>query len=338
MSMRLTRTGCALLAAGLLAGCEPDVAPPFEIEAPGAVEGLAYFDADENRAFDPAAGDFALSGVTVQVRERGTTRMLAGATATSDAQGRFVVPALPAGTHDAYVVPESLPEGVIVCANPTNVTVNPDETVFFRLEGRRACLVLIQEAKLQPLGSRVVVRGVVTSTPGQIRAQYVYIQDASGGIRLFTGALNGAGLELGDRIEVTGDIAAFNQDLQLNNVTLRAVDEDFGVIEPRLTTTAEIAASTAPRHALRGQLVLVRRAQITGGFGTLSNSLNAQITDASGTPTEIRVETGVANGTDLPTLFPAGKCYDITAVVGGFNAAAQIFPRSVADMVEVPCS
>jgi hypothetical protein len=338
MDMRLTRRAWALLAAGALAACEPSLAPPFEIDTPGAVEGLAYFDADENRAFDPSAGDYALSGITVQVRERGTERVLANGTASTDAEGRFVLQGLPAGTHDAYVVPESLPDGIQVCANPTTVTINPDQTAFFRLEARQACLVLIQEAKEQPLGSRVVVRGVVTSTPGQIRSSYVYIQDASSGIRLFTSALNNAGLELGDRIEVSGDLAAFNADLQLSNVSLRAVDKGFGVIAPAQSTTAEITAATDPKSPLRGRLVTVRGAKITEGFGTLSNNQNATILDASGTAAQLRIEPGVAAAAQLPTLFPAGRCYDITGVVGGFNATGQLFPRSTSDVVEVPCT
>lgn len=339
MNPRPTRA-LALLALAALAGCEPAVAPPYEITTPGSVEGLAYFDADENRTFDPSAGDYALAGITVQVRERGTGEVLPNGTATSDAEGRFVLQGLPAGTHDAFIVPESLPAGVTVCTNPAQVTINPGQTAFFRLEGRLACLVLIAEAEQQPPGERVVVRGVVTSTPGQIRSSYVYIQDASGGVRLFTSALNASGLQLGDRIEVSGDLGAFNDDPQLTNVTLRNVDVGFGEIAPRALTTAEVAAAGAPRAALGGTLVTVHAARITTAFGESGLDVrNALIDDGSGV-TQLRVESGVvADAAELNTQFPAaGTCYDITGVIGGFRGTAQLFPRTPQDLAEVPCT
>jgi hypothetical protein len=332
----------ALLAAALLGGCEPDTAPPFTIDEPGAVEGLLYFDADEDAVFDPSDGDYALAGVQVQFRVRGTTEVLAGGTVTSDAQGRFEVPSLPAGTHDAYVVPATLPTGVLLCANPVQVTVEPGVTRFFRLQTRGGCLVLIETAEAQPAGSVVVVRGIVTAAPNQMRSggDYTYIQDASGGVRIFGSSLNGLGIEVGDRLEVSGTIGIFNNDLQISNPTVRAITPDFGTVTPAATTTGAIAAAGANAKApLQGSLVKVTRAQLTGAFGAGGiNNRNAIINDGSGA-TQIRFETGLyGNAADLPAAYPVGKCYDITGVVGNFNQAGQLFPRTRADVVEVPCA
>ena len=52
----------------------------------------------------------------------------------------------------------------------------------------------------------------------------------------------------------------------------------------------------------------------------------------------MRIDDGVANRDNLPTLYPAGTCYDVTGMVGSFNGAGQIFPRSTADIVEVSCN
>jgi predicted extracellular nuclease len=333
-----------LLAAGLLAGCEPETAPPFTIDEAGAVEGLLFFDADEDAVFDPSDGDYALQGVQVQFRVRGTEQVLAGGTVTSDARGRFEVGNLPAGTHDAYVVPTTLPAGVILCGNPVQVTVEPGVTRFFRLQTRGGCLVLIETAEAQAAGSVVVIRGLVTAAPNQLRAggDYTYIQDASGGVRVFGSALSGRGIEVGDRVEVSGTIGLFNDDLQVSNPVVRAITPDFGTVTPAATTTGAIAAAGPnPKAPLQGTLVKVTRAQVTGTFGTGGiNNRNAIINDGSGA-TQIRFETGLYSDAEipsLPTTYAVGKCYDVTGVVGNFRTAGQIFPRTRADVVEVPCS
>lgn len=334
------RAPAALLAAALLAGCEPDLAAPFTVDAPGNVEALAFFDADENGAFDPAAGDRALSGIRVQFRVRGTTQVLAGGSVTSDAQGRIRATGLPAGTHDLWVDPASLPAGVVLCANPLGVTVDPGVTRFVQLQTRGGCLVAIAAAKTAPVGSVVVVRGIVTSFPGQIRGSYTYIQDGTAGIRIFDASLEGRGIQIGDRIEISGTISLFNDDFQISGVTLRDHDPNFGAIAPQATTTGAIAAAgPTPAAPLQGRLVRVSRAQMTGAFGSGGvNIRNGFFDDGSGA-TQVRIEAGVL-GTEAQVVaaFTLGKCYDITGVVGNFRGAGQLFPRSMADVTEVPCS
>jgi predicted extracellular nuclease len=332
-----------LLAGALLAGCEPDTAPPFTIDQPGAVEGLLFFDADEDAVFDPSDGDYALQGVSVTFRERGTEQALAGGTVTSDAQGRFAVGSLPAGTHDAFIDAATLPAGVLLCSNPVQVTVEPGVTRFLRLQARGGCLVLIGDAEALDAAASpvVVIRGIVTAAPSMMRSggDYTYVQDASGGIRVFGSSLAAAGLEVGDRLEVSGTLGLFSGDLQLSNPTVRAVTKGFGAIAPAQTTTGAIsAAGPAPKAALQGSLVKVTAAKMTGVFGAGGiNNRNAIIDDGSGA-TQIRFETGLyANAADLPAAYTVGKCYDITGVVGNFNGAGQLFPRQRSDVVEVPC-
>jgi DNA/RNA endonuclease YhcR with UshA esterase domain len=330
----------ALLATALVAGCEPDTAPPFEITEPGAIEGLLYFDADEDALFDPSDGDYALSGVQVRFTVRGDTTQVYR-TVTSDASGRFEVTGLPAGTQSAYVTASTLPAGVVLCTNPMDVTVEPGVTRFFRLQTRGGCLVLIQAAEAIGAGN-AVIRGIVTAAPNMMRAggDYTYIQDASGGIRIFGSSLSTLGLEVGDRLEVSGVISVFSGDFQLGQPVVRAITKAFGAVTPAATTTAAIAAAGPdPKAVLQGTLVKVTRAQVTGTFGAGGiNNRNAIINDGSGA-TQIRFETGLYSApADLPAAYPVGKCYDVTGVVGNFNGAGQLFPRTRADVVEVPCA
>jgi hypothetical protein len=331
----------ALLAAALLGGCEPDTAPPFSIDEPGAIEGLLYYDADEDALFDPSDGDYALQGVEVRFTVRGDTTQIYK-TVTSDASGRFEATGLPAGTHSAYIRAASLPAGVVLCTNPMDVTVEPGVTRFFRLQTRGGCLVLIQAAEAIGSGN-AVIRGIVTAAPNMLRAggDYTYIQDASGGIRVFGSSLATLGLEVGDRLEVSGVISLFSGDFQLGSPVVRSITKGFGTVTPQNVTTGQIAAAGPnEKDPLQGSLVKVSKAKFTDVFGAGGiNNRNAIINDGSGA-TQIRFETGLyAAPADLPAAYPVGpKCYDITGVVGNFNDAGQLFPRTRADVVEVPCS
>ena len=331
----------AVLLAVLTTGCAEETAPPFDVEGEGSVEGFAFYDADLSGTFNPAGGDSVLSGVSVTVFERGTQRAFTGATATTGASGRFEIEGLPAGTHDLWIDTTSVPEGVAFCQNPQPVTVYLGEMQYEELEARTGCVITIAEAEsMDPAaGEFVTVSGIVTSFPGQIRGGYAYIEDETGGIRVFDSGLEGQGIEIGDRVELSGTLTAFNDDLQLTGVTLNQQQDDVAPVVPLEVTTGEVAA-VGPTSAdpLQGRLVHVENAEIVGAFGTLASSQNALIDDGTGA-TEMRIESGVvADAESLPDLYPAGTCYDITGVVGNFRGTAQIFPRSTEDIVEVACN
>ena len=81
----------------LVAACTTDPAPPYVITGTGSLEGLVFFDADRNSAYDPAAGDVLVIGATVLARERGTDQTLSGGQGATGADGRFTITGLPPG-------------------------------------------------------------------------------------------------------------------------------------------------------------------------------------------------------------------------------------------------
>lgn len=327
---------CAALAVGL-AACDEDPAPPFQVEGTGSIEGLAFYDADRNGFFDPSAGDTALTGVRVLVRERGTQQTLAGGTGTTGANGRFVISNLVPGTHDLVVDTTSV-SGLRFCQNPQPVSVFIGERQFANVSGRLACIITIAAAE-QTRNQTVVVQGIITSSPGQLRGLYTYLQDETGGLRVFSSVPEGKGLEIGDRIELTGTVAEFNGDLQLTGtVVLGAVQKNAFQIVPEQLTTAQLAvAGKDPTARELGILARIRRARIEGAFGAGIDPRNVVINDGSG-PAQLRVEAGVVSSSSgLSAQFPVGKCYDITGVTGAFRGDGQIFPRSLADLQEVSC-
>jgi hypothetical protein len=330
----------AVLAASLtMTACEDNLAPQFQVTGTGDVEGLVFYDVVEDGVYDPASGDVPLPGVTIAVQSRGTGETYSGGNATSSAEGRFAVTGLPAGTHDLFIDTLSVPEGVSICQNPLQVTVNIQETRFSEVRGRAGCLISIAEAKESPDGTFVIVRGIVTSSPNQIDPNYTYIQDQTAGARIFSGALTGLGIEVGDQLEIGATSGAYSGDFNFENAIFRALVEDVGEITPALTTTAAISTSGSDfTDPLQGALIRVEAAELTAAFGAGgSNSQNGTIDDGSGATT-IRINDGVADPDDLNTLLTVGTCYDITGFGANFLGAGQIFPRSMADIQEVPCN
>lgn len=348
MVMRTTRKSRVLPAAAglgvllLLSGCLDDPAPPFEITGDGSVDGLAFFDTERTGVFDPSGGDTALEGIRVEIRDRGTPRAFAGSQVQTGGDGRFVVEGLPPGTHDVWVDETSLPEGVLLCQNPRSVSVYRFQAAGIDIIGEPVCLISIQEAKDAGVGAFVNIQGIVTATPDDIRSDYTYVQDGSAGIRVF-GSLGAAGADLqrGDRITLTGEIGIFNNDIQLAEPGVDEVEPGVGEIAPQAVTTGTIA-EVGPNAAdpLQGRLVVVRSAQLVGGF-TGGGNRNGLIDDGSGA-TEVRIETGISGSGDETIRnnlgLEVGACYDITGVIGNFRGTGQLFPRDGADFVEVACN
>lgn len=329
----------------LAAACATDPAPAYVIDGTGGLEGLVFVDADRNGGYDPAAGDDLVIGATVLARERGTGQTLSGGQAVTGADGRFVITELPPGTHDLFVDTTTTPAGVFFCQNPLPATVEIDLVRFLAVTGRGGCVIPIVDAEALGAGNFVTVQGIVTAAPGQLRSQgdNAYIEDGSGGVQLFGSALAGLGIAVGDRIEVSGDMILFNGESEVAGA-LRVNEVQPAVIvpQPLAATTAELAAAGAPPTApLQGRFIRLTRAEQMSAFAT-GGGRNAVFDDGSG-PTEIRIESGlIPTAANVATTFPyvAGtpRCYDITGVLGSFNGVAQLKPRILADMQEVPCT
>lgn len=326
---------CAVLTAG---ACGSDIAPPIAVSGTGNIEGFVYFDVSEDGIFDPSDGDSAVPGVGVVVQDRGTGRTFPNGSGSSGPDGRFALTGLPLGTHDMLIDTLTVPAGMNVCQNPLLVSVFNDETTFSNINGRPGCLITILAAKDVPLGEFVIVRGLVTSAPGQIESNFAYVEDATAGIFLFAPALMGQGILVGDQIEVGGNTTVFSGQFELENVVLRQVTPQVATPTPRLVTTAAIAASGPDPFAdLQNRFVRVEKAALLEAFSASGNIQNSTIDDGSGAVI-IRVDDGVADRNTLDNLLTAGACYDINGFAANFNGAGQIFPRSLADIVEVSCT
>jgi len=332
---------CAVLAAVVVAAsaCDSgDPAPPFEVTGTGSLQGLLFFDANGDARFDPSSGDTVLKNVPLALFERGTTTQI-GTGVTTDANGRFSITGVPVGTLALAIDTAGMGGQPAFCENPIPVTIFLNEAQFSNIAGRPGCVITITAAEQKPQGSSVTITGIVTATPGQISASsnYWYVQDATSGVELFGIALGGRTIALGDSVEVTGTLTTFQNELEISNGTLGRHVPNVRQVQPVTVTTRQAATPTSLSDPLLGQLIRLVKAQQTSGY-TGGAGRNATLDDGTG-PVTIRIESAILSDTAaIDTRFAVGKCYDAVGILRNFSTGPQFTPRSLNEVVEVPCT
>jgi hypothetical protein len=332
--LRLGLAGASALILTLCLACAENPDPPFEVEGTGRLTGRLFFDADNNGLFTPLGGDTLLRNVAVEVRERGSAVVIEAG--TTDASGFFEFDALAPGTHDVFLIQDANVTGTLVfCVNPMRASVYRNETAFLSAPAKRGCVVRIAVAEADTLNAPVTVAGIVTAAQGTYRGDNIYLQDPTGGIMAF-GIPGSAALALGDSIEISGVLAQFNGEPQINNPIVAPNRTSAMVPAPLERTTGGIALAIASGGAKApdvGRLLVVRDARV-GAF-TSGGGRNATLNDGSGA-IEIRLDGNVLSA--IPTTrFDQAKCYDIVGILGYFNGAPQLKPRIPSDVTEVVC-
>jgi len=318
----------AVLVAALAAACVDQPAPAFSPEGTGSISGLLFYDADNNGQFTPVGGDTLLSGVSIRLMDRADEDVLA--TTTTSASGTFTFAGVPLGTHSLQV-DTALTGALVFCVNPLPATVYRDENRFLSVPGKVGCVIPIDSAEALPQGADITVSGIVTTSQGWFRNDNSYIEDLTGGINIF-GLPATLGLQAGDSIEVTGVMANFGGELQVNQPRVTTVKRGVGEEEPDERTAVQMAGVT-PTSRDVGRLLVIRDAQVTNL--TSATDRDGTITDATG-QVALRLDSNAL--TSITTAaFEAGKCYDIVGILGIFNGTPQLKPRIPADVIEVPC-
>ena len=345
MFRRLLPIGAAAAVLGVAACADGDQAAPFEIEGTGIVTGRLFFDSNLDGIFSPLDGDTLLPNVEVEVRERASGELLGSGFA--DNNGFFEIEGIKPGTHDVIGITGT---GFAFCQT-VRTSVYRNERAFALVPARRQCVQRIIEGESVALGEQVTFVGIVTARPGQFRNNNLYIvdtvsrRDSAGAIQVFN-VPGGLDLQIGDRIEVSGPMAAFNQERQIDPPRISNIVRNFRAIDTLIVTTdsiLDLPTQGLGTQFLVGQLIKIRNVKV-GTFNTAGQ--NAPITDPStdlsiARRVELRIESlirnaGPPNGI-TPASFDSAKCYDITGILGIFNDTRQIKPRSAADVVEVTC-
>lgn len=314
-------------AAAMMAACASDLTPPFAVEGAGSIEGRVFFDATGNSRYDPGSGDFPLADRRVELRERGTERILAGGETETDPRGIFQFTNVTPGTHHVFVDTVGLVD-MAICRNPVPVSVYINELQALAVPGQVGCVITIRAAKRERPGSSVMVEGVVTVGQGRHRTDNIYLQDATTGIQVF-GVPGALALVEGDSIQVMGDIGVFNDELQIVEPSITVLG--VGTVPEPLELNGEQVNSL--NHV--GELVTVRNAVLRSvgspdGIGRHNVSLEAE----DGETFAVRIEGGMVP--HMPhDAWEIGATYHVIGALGNFRGLAQIKPRIGSDIVKV---
>jgi uncharacterized protein YaiE (UPF0345 family) len=330
-SWRVTTTGNVPSGAVLATASAPVIVAPYRggevstefryVYNPGGITGRIFRDNNNNNAYDPGV-DTPAPGIPVSLFAGSSATGDAVATTTTDAQGVFTFNVLRPGTYTYSV--SALPTMTIVGGAAQTVTVQAQQTAQVPVRFTGNLISTVASARNESPGSAVAVEGVVTVGQAVFAANQIQVQDTTGGILVF-GVPAGAGIALGDRVRVVGQLGAFRTELQIVQPTVERIGSGTPPA-PRPLTAAQLAAGTA-----MGQLVRVNGLRVDSVGGTANSAAyDVIVSAADGTRTRVRVQ---AAGVGVPqTFWQVGTTYDISGVVGQFENVPQLKVRSQDDI------
>ncbi len=202
-------------------------------------------------------------------------------------------------------------------AEPTPGITNDEEVLPPPPTG----IITIEEARNAPSGSTVTISGTLTVTDQF--AGSAYIQDETGAIAIFDETVHGENnFAIGDSITITGVRGAFNDQLQLSNLT-NLVDNGVATtpINPLQITLAELAQHPA-------ELVQVVNTTFPNSGDLLFGNANFELTDGSGNG-QLRIDNDVET---IVGLAQPESCDLVIGVVGRFRDFFQLLPRQTSDI------
>lgn len=286
---------------------------------PATIQGTVYQDVDRSGDYDPDVDTQPAAGVQIDLYEGDEATGTPVATAETDDDGVFSFDVYPA-TYTLDVVPNAQTE--VVTDEPMTFDVGATEVLDATIVVRSA-IQTIASAESQPDSAVVLVDGVVTVDRGTISGSYFWIQDPTGGVKVYVGSGWTGDYVRGDSLRVQGEIVTNFGEKSIEATAI----EDLGtgeVPDPILLDGAELLTALHQGELVRVDTVLVDSV----GSGS---SYNAYVTDPStGDEFVVRVDsdTDIGSGVFIP-----GQRYTVTGVSSPFGGAEQIYPRSMGDIL-----
>ncbi|MFD0826992.1 lamin tail domain-containing protein [Neobacillus sp. M.A.Huq-85] len=190
------------------------------------------------------------------------------------------------------------------------------------------------------LNKYFTIEGVAT-VDNQIlgtQKQNFYIQDATGGINIFSTTYETPfKVTKGDKLKVTGKVIVYNGLLEFDTSSIEKISEGEPVPEPKDLSIVD-STTFATAEPLEGSLVTVT-GKVSATVSTPPN-YNVTFVDENNKATTLRVmsTTGIVPDNDLVI----GKSYTITGVLGQYTTnktqlttGYQIYPRYVKDIAPI---
>jgi len=177
------------------------------------------------------------------------------------------------------------------------------------------------------LGATVAVSGVVTEADfgGGTSAFSGFLQDATGGVNIFSSNLN-LGLVYNHRFVVVGAVAQFNGLTEVIPASLGNIF-DLGVVTPPVPQLVTLTTLLANPEAYEGELITV------ANLSFVSGAAPDVILQNGGTQVALRFQAG--SEATAPAAYPV----DVTGIWGQFDSSSpfnggyQLMPRFAGDIV-----
>lgn len=317
-------------------GLEQTVVAPFEgdedgVDAafvfrymPATIQGTVFQDVDRSGTYDPAVDTVTTAGVMLYLYDGNAATGTPTDSAETDSDGTFSFEVYP-GTYTVDVVADEQTE--VVTPVPVTYTVGATEVAEATIVVRSTAQTIAQ-AEAQADSTTVLVEGVVTVERGTISTGYFWIQDPTGGVKVYVGSGWTGDFVLGDSIRVQGEIVTNFGEKSIEAATI----EQLGTADVPTPVGLDGAEFLSGVH--QGELVMVDSLLVTS-VGT-GGSYNVDVTHVpTGEEFIIRVDsdTGIGSG-----VFQVGQHYRVTGVSSPFGGAEQIYPRSASDIFPLDAS
>ncbi|MEW9124043.1 MAG: 5'-nucleotidase C-terminal domain-containing protein [Thermotaleaceae bacterium] len=180
----------------------------------------------------------------------------------------------------------------------------------------------IAQAREAVIGTEVTVEGIVTTGSGYWGSKGFYIQDDTAGIYVFQNTYD---VVAGDKVELTGELGIYTQELQLSNIkSLQKVDTEE-VPEPIKVMPSQIDDRNA------GKLVKLEGVTIS----SLTKVNNYGTIEFNATKNNESVLVRIDNRTGLvydDFAFKNNDIVDVTGISSRYNNTIQLKPRGSQDI------
>lgn len=317
--MRLLLPAAAL--AALLTACDSlPTEDRLALDAVGHVAGVVYLDRDGDGLYGRTA-DLPAEGIRVTL-VRGARDTVAAA--TSDAEGRVVLPDVPVGSYrlapDAAQMGDSL---VLALPDSAALVVNHADTTAVAL-GLGVRLRTVAEVRART-GGLVAMEAVALNQWSAFGDSTVHLRDATGAMRAVR--VPGGGIEEGDSLRLTGQVEVLGGRAVLAQPRATVLARRVALVAAPVGTGA---AASADGGRLEAGLVRVEEARVVDRVVLPSGDLRLWVDDGSGRLDVVLDRNGAFTPED-PVV--PGAVLDVQGVLVPAEEAGRwvLKPRSASD-------
>lgn len=205
----------------------------------------------------------------------------------------------------------------------------------FSLPMKAQELVPVQQAYKVPAGSLLIIEGVINTPDFGIDHGEFFVQDTTGGIKIFfrnTGGINGASVayDEGDLVRIEGQVSESQQQIEIHPKAIELLEKGNTLPEPIKINPADLMEETY--HGMRieiSNVILTRLSQWHTSPRTTTTvmQLDAEVNNL---PFIIRIERGQSFIEDMET---PSEAFTLRGVLTQLNSQVAISPFHESDII-----